>query len=53
MHDYTPEEYRILKAKYEVALEEKRESFFFLGAEVLTAYAKYLLQHLKPKFEDS
>jgi len=36
MRDLNPEEYRILKAKYEVAVEEGRESFYFMGWEMLT-----------------
>ena len=45
------EEYYILKAKYEAAVKEGRETFFFLGHELVPTYAKYLLEYLKPRHE--
>lgn len=35
-----------LRAVYKEALATKQESFMFEGAEFLTRYAKYLLEHL-------
>jgi hypothetical protein len=43
--------YQKLKSEYDVAVKNKIEIFTFEGEELLTAYAKYLLQWLKPKFE--
>lgn len=34
-----------LQRLYKKALEEKKESFMFKGAEVLTDYAKYVLEY--------
>ena len=44
--------YQKLKSEYDVAVKNKIEIFTFEGEELLTAYAKYLLQWLKPKFEN-
>lgn len=41
------ETYRKLKARYERAVAHQEESFTFQGHELLTAYAKYLLQYLE------
>lgn len=45
--------YKRLKKTYDKALEEKKESFVFQGHELLVAYAKYLLEYLKSKYERS
>ena len=44
--------YTKLKKAYEIALNEKKTSFIFEEKELLTDYAYYLLQYLKPHFED-
>jgi hypothetical protein len=38
-----------LQAAYDKAVKEKKETFIFQGQEILTAYAKYLLEYLKSK----
>jgi hypothetical protein len=44
--------YQKLKSEYDVAVKNKIEIFTFEGEELLTDYAKYLLQWLQPKFEN-
>ena len=41
--------YQQLKARYEQAVRDKEETFTFEGNELLTSYAKYLLEYLKPQ----
>jgi len=36
-----------LKAHYKKALEEDRETFVFEGREILTDYAKYMIEYLE------
>ena len=45
----TEEQYNALKIKYEEAVNGNKEIFMFQGQEIVTVYAKYLLQHLKGK----
>ena len=35
-----------LRASYNIAVRDGKEQFRFDGNDILTAYAKYLLQHL-------
>lgn len=44
--------YQKLKTEYKVATKQKVEVFNFEGHEILTNYAKYLLEYLQPKFEN-
>lgn len=44
--------YQRLKKEYNTAVQNKIEIFTFEGEELLTDYAKYLLQWLQPKFEN-
>jgi len=37
----------ILQKKYDKAVKDNLYSFTYDGAEILTAYAKYLLEYLK------
>jgi len=39
----------IFVAKYEVAVEEGRDIFFFFGQAVLTTYAKYYIENEQNK----
>ncbi len=39
--------YLNLKQLYDEAVLEKRDQFLFQGKDILTAYAKYLLEHLR------
>ena len=45
------EEYQNLKIEYEKAIKENKIQFTFQDKLFLTGYAKYLLEHLKDKFE--
>lgn len=39
-----------LKVEYESAVKNNQESFIFKGREVLTVFAKYLIQYLESEF---
>lgn len=43
--------YEQFKVEYNSAVENKREMFVFEGNDFLTAYAKYMIEYLKNKFE--
>jgi hypothetical protein len=45
----TKEEYKELKRLYQKATDEKQEMFIWKEREVLTAYAKYLIQYMDSK----
>lgn len=51
--NFTPEKLELLKNEYQKAVTTGSEVFIFDGSEVLTAYAKYLIEYLsevlKPK----
>jgi len=48
--DFTdPKKIEQLKAAYDKALHEKAETFMFEKNEILTAYAKYMIQYLEMK----
>lgn len=40
-----------LKRAYQEAVQKKRDSFEFEGEQLLTAYAKYLVEFLEEKME--
>lgn len=40
--------YQELKHAYESAVKDNKESFVFYTETLLTSYAKYLLEYLKP-----
>jgi len=48
---FTPETFENLRKSYETALQYKTEVFKFQGHDLLTEYAKYLIQYLSPKFQ--
>jgi hypothetical protein len=51
--EFTPEKFKQLKKEYNIAVKEGKESFMFLGQyELLTSYAKYLIEYLESKFEN-
>jgi hypothetical protein len=50
--NFTKELYEELKALYTLTKGTGQESFEFQGEQMLTAYAKYLLQYLEPQFEN-
>ena len=41
-----PKEVSSLKRKYNAAVKSGAETFFFKDAEILVAYAKYLIQYI-------
>ncbi len=45
------EQYRSLKSLYAKAVKDKMDQFIFQGKDMLTSYAKYLIEFLKPNFE--
>jgi len=46
------ENFEDFKAAYEKAVEEGKEIFFFEEQEVLTNYAKYVVQYVDAKLND-
>jgi hypothetical protein len=42
----------LFKKVYTKAVNEKAESFFFMGHEFVTGYAKYLIQYLEQRLKD-
>ena len=46
MVSFTAQTASDLAARYRLAVENNEEQFVFEGNDYLTAYAKYLLQHL-------
>ena len=51
MIEFTPEVLKNLKAEYNKAVESGQEIFIFQGNELLTDYAKYLIQYVESQFE--
>ena len=49
---FTREKVQKLQAVYDKCVAEGKEQFTFEGHEILTAYAKYLLMHLKEQFDE-
>jgi hypothetical protein len=45
---FDKEKYQELQDSYDKAIEEGKEQFNFYGEVLLTSYAKYLLEYLKP-----
>jgi hypothetical protein len=45
------ETYKKLKKEYERAVKENQEIFLFENKELLTSYAKYLLEYMKDKLK--
>jgi hypothetical protein len=48
---FTEEKYKELKQLYKIACDTGKDIFQFEGNELLTAYAKYLIEYLSDKFE--
>ena len=48
--EWTKDQYLDLKRQYENAVSEGQEQFEFQGVELLTTFAKYLLQFLDNEF---
>lgn len=49
--EWTKEAYLELKRQYENAVSEDQEQFTFQGVELLTTFAKYLLEFLDKEFK--
>lgn len=49
MNYVTQENFESFNNLYEKAVREKKESFEFEGQEILTAYAKYVIEFLTTK----
>lgn len=43
--------YEQLQKEYDFAVKNNKKTFSFLGNELLTEYAKYMIEYLKTKFE--
>jgi hypothetical protein len=48
---WTEKDYLELKRQYENAVSEGSDQFEFQGVELLTTFAKYLLEFLQNRFE--
>lgn len=48
---FNKETYLNLKKEYGVSVKKGKESFVFEGKELLTDYAKYVIQYLETKFK--
>jgi hypothetical protein len=46
---FTHETFKSLKSEYKNAVENNKEIFIFQGHELLTAYAKYMIEYLNSK----
>jgi hypothetical protein len=47
MFEFTDELFEEFKSLYENSVKDGKESFEFQGYEVLTSYAKYVIQYLE------
>jgi hypothetical protein len=45
--EFTDELFEEFKSLYEKSVKDEKESFQFQGHEVLTSYAKYVIQYLE------
>jgi hypothetical protein len=45
--EFTDELFEEFKSLYEKSVKDEKESFEFQGYEVLTSYAKYVIQYLE------
>ena len=43
--------YDQLKKSYKQAIKNNKDHFVFEGADILTSYAKYLIEYLSTKFK--
>jgi hypothetical protein len=46
---FTYETFKSLKQEYKKAVDNNQESFIFQGHELLTQYAKYIIEYLNSK----
>ena len=44
--------YQKFKKEYQNAVNSKKQIFIFDGIEFLTDYAKYVIEYIKPTFEN-
>jgi len=52
LYQFDKGKYKKLKESWKKAVEEKKDSFNFENQELVTDYAKYLIQYLKSKFDE-
>ena len=50
---FDKEKYLYLKSDYETAKNNKQENFIFDGHELYIEYAKFVIEYLKDKFNDT
>jgi hypothetical protein len=50
--NFTPHLFRKLKTAYRNAIRQGQDVFIFEGNEILTQYAKYLIEYLQTKFKN-
>ena len=48
---FTKEKLHILEIAYESAVKNNKNSFLFENEEILTLYAKYMIEYLKMQFK--
>lgn len=51
MITFDQEKYRRLQERYDLAVKQNEEVFTFDGNQLVTGYAKYLLEYLAIKFD--
>lgn len=49
--DFNKDKVKSLRKEYDKAVKEGKDVFVFEGQELVTNYAKYLLEYLEPKFK--
>lgn len=49
--EFDKAKYQALRKAYDKAIKDKADSFMFENKEIVTNYAKYLLEYLKTIFE--
>lgn len=49
--EFTPQKLKDLKDSYKSAVKYNQDSFWFDGNEVITSYAKYLIEYLDMQFK--
>lgn len=48
-----PQQFKILKKKYNEAKEKNEKSFYFQDREILVSYASYLIEYLENEYKKS
>lgn len=53
MINFDRQKLRELKTLYNKAVKENKESFMYNGDEYLTSYAKYVIEYLETRFNET